>query len=202
MKLVTKVTTAIAALAAVALLASCGSTAAASDSSSSAAAPAASQAATGSASVWEWAKIPLSDIGTDDTVIDDRFILDPVSNPLDAEFAAVAGKAKFKTEGLGTALYLQNKAASNKDNIKDVFQAAFELVVKSPSKVTLTISGNGDATPARVFGVFAPDGTLLTTVDNLGQDAKSELSFDADVAGAYSIKASGTRIYGVKVEAK
>ena len=199
MKLVTKVTTAIAALAAVAMLASCGST---SGASSEASAPAAAPAASGSASVWEWKSVPLSDIGTNDTVIDDRFILDPVSNPLDAEFAAVAGKAKFKTEDLGTAIYLQNKAASNKDNIKDVFQAAFEVVVKAPAKVTLTISGNGDATPARVFGVFDPSGAMIASVDNLGQDAKSELVFDAATAGAYTIKASGTRIYGVKVEAK
>lgn len=199
MKLVTKVTTAIAALAAVAMLASCGST---SGASSEASAPAAAPAASGSASVWEWKSVPLSDIGTNDTVIDDRFILDPVSNPCDAEFAAVAGKAKFKTEDLGTAIYLQNKAASNKDNIKDVFQAAFEVVVKAPAKVTLTISGNGDATPARVFGVFDPSGAMIASVDNLGQDAKSELVFDAATAGAYTIKASGTRIYGVKVEAK
>ncbi len=200
MKLVTKVTTAIATIAAIAMLASCGSTSGASDST--AAAPAAAPAASGSASVWEWKSIPLSDIGTNDTVIDDRFVLDPVSNPCDAEFAAVAGKAKFKTEDLGTAIYLQNKAATTKDNIKDVFQAAFEVVVKAPSTVTLTISGNGDATPARVFGIFAPDGTLLSTVDNLGKDATSELVFDAATAGAYTIKASGTRIYGVKVEAK
>ena len=199
MKLVTKVTTAIAALAAVAMLASCGST---SGASSEASAPAATPAASGSASVWEWKSVPLSDIGTNDTVIDDRFILDPASNPCDAEFAAVAGKAKFKTEDLGTAIYLQNKAASNKDNIKDVFQAAFEVVVKAPAKVTLTISGNGDATPARVFGVFDPSGAMIASVDNLGQDAKSELVFDAATAGAYTIKASGTRIYGVKVEAK
>ena len=199
MKLVTKVTTAIAALAAVAMLASCGST---SGASSEASAPAAAPAASGSASVWEWKSVPLSDIGTNDTVIDDRFILDPVSNPCDAEFAAVAGKAKFKTEDLGTAIYLQNKAASNKDNIKDVFQAAFEVVVKAPAKVTLTISGNGDATPARVFGVFDPSGAMIASVDNLGQDAKSELVFDAATAGAYTIKTSGTRIYGVKVEAK
>ena len=199
MKLVTKVTTAIAALAAVAMLASCGST---SGASSEASAPAAAPAASGSASVWEWKSVPLSDIGTNDTVIDDRFILDPASNPWDAEFAAVAGKAKFKTEDLGTAIYLQNKAASNKDNIKDVFQAAFEVVVKAPAKVTLTISGNGDATPARVFGVFDPSGAMIASVDNLGQDAKSELVFDAATAGAYTIKASGTRIYGVKVEAK
>ncbi|MBQ9101613.1 hypothetical protein SAMN02745152_00528 [Treponema berlinense] len=199
MKLVTKVTTAIAALAAVAMLASCGST---SGASSEASAPAAAPAASGSASVWEWKSVPLSDIGTNDTVIDDRFILDPASNPCDAEFAAVAGKAKFKTEDLGTAIYLQNKAASNKDNIKDVFQAAFEVVVKAPAKVTLTISGNGDATPARVFGVFDPSGAMIASVDNLGQDAKSELVFDAATAGAYTIKASGTRIYGVKVEAK
>lgn len=199
MKLVTKVTTAIAALAAVAMLASCGST---SGVSSEASAPAAAPAASGSASVWEWKSVPLSDIGTNDTVIDDRFILDPASNPCDAEFAAVAGKAKFKTEDLGTAIYLQNKAASNKDNIKDVFQAAFEVVVKAPAKVTLTISGNGDATPARVFGVFDPSGAMIASVDNLGQDAKSELVFDAATAGAYTIKASGTRIYGVKVEAK
>lgn len=199
MKLVTKVTTAIAALAAVAMLASCGST---SGASSEASAPAAAPAASGSASVWEWKSIPLSDIGTNDTVIDDRFILDPASNPCDAEFAAVAGKAKFKTEDLGTAIYLQNKAASNKGNIKDVFQAAFEVVVKAPAKVTLTISGNGDATPARVFGVFDPSGAMIASVDNLGQDAKSELVFDAATAGAYTIKASGTRIYGVKVEAK
>lgn len=199
MKLVTKVTTAIAALAAVAMLASCGST---SGASSEASAPAAAPAASGSASVWEWKSVPLSDIGTNDTVIDDRFILDPASNPCDAEFAAVAGKAKFKTEDLGTAIYLQNKAASNKDNIKDVFQAAFEVVVKAPAKVTLTISGNGDATPARVFGVFDPSGAMIASVDNLGQDAKSELVFDAAIAGAYTIKASGTRIYGVKVEAK
>ena len=199
MKLVTKVTTAIAALAAVAMLASCGST---SGASSEASAPAAASAASGSASVWEWKSVPLSDIGTNDTVIDDRFILDPASNPCDAEFAAVAGKAKFKTEDLGTAIYLQNKAASNKDNIKDVFQAAFEVVVKAPAKVTLTISGNGDATPARVFGVFDPSGAMIASVDNLGQDAKSELVFDAATAGAYTIKASGTRIYGVKVEAK
>lgn len=199
MKLVTKVTTAIAALAAVAMLASCGST---SGASSEASAPAAAPAASGNASVWEWKSIPLSDIGTNDTVIDDRFILDPVSNPCDAEFAAVAGKAKFKTEDLGTAIYLQNKAASNKDNIKDVFQAAFEVVVKAPAKVTLTISGNGDATPARVFGVFDPSGAMIASVDNLGQDAKSELVFDAATAGAYTIKTSGTRIYGVKVESK
>lgn len=199
MKLVTKVTTAIAALAAVAMLASCGST---SGASSEASAPAAAPAASGSASVWEWKSVPLSDIGTNDTVIDDRFILDPASNPCDAEFAAVAGKAKFKTEDLGTAIYLQNKAASNKDNIKDVFQAAFEVVVKAPAKVTLTISGNGDATPARVFGVFDPSGAMIASVDNLGQDAKSELVFDAATVGAYTIKASGTRIYGVKVEAK
>lgn len=199
MKLVTKVTTAIAALAAVAMLASCGST---SGASSEASAPAAAPAASGSASVWEWKSIPLSDIGTNDTVIDDRFVLDPVSNPCDAEFAAVAGKAKFKTEDLGTALYLQNKAASNKDNIKDVFQAAFEVVVKAPAKVTLTISGNGDATPARVFGVFDPSGAMIASVDNLGGGEKSELAFDAAAAGAYTIKASGTRIYGVKVEAK
>ncbi|WP_288515842.1 hypothetical protein [uncultured Treponema sp.] len=199
MKLVTKVTTAIAALAAVAMLASCGST---SGASSEASAPAAAPAASGSASVWEWKSVPLSDIGTNDTVIDDRFILDPASNPCDAEFAAVAGKAKFKTEDLGTAIYLQNKAASNKANIKDVFQAAFEVVVKAPAKVTLTISGNGDATPARVFGVFDPSGAMIASVDNLGQDAKSELVFDAATAGAYTIKASGTRIYGVKVEAK
>ena len=199
MKLVTKVTTAIAALAAVAMLASCGST---SGASSEASAPAAAPAAAGSASVWEWKSVPLSDIGTNDTVIDDRFILDPASNPCDAEFAAVAGKAKFKTEDLGTAIYLQNKNASNKDNIKDVFQAAFEVVVKAPAKVTLTISGNGDATPARVFGVFDPSGAMIASVDNLGQDAKSELVFDAATAGAYTIKASGTRIYGVKVEAK
>ena len=199
MKLVTKVTPAIAALAAVAMLASCGST---SGASSEASAPAAAPAASGSASVWEWKSVPLSDIGTNDTVIDDRFILDPASNPCDAEFAAVAGKAKFKTEDLGTAIYLQNKAASNKDNIKDVFQAAFEVVVKAPAKVTLTISGNGDATPARVFGVFDPSGAMIASVDNLGQDAKSELVFDAATAGAYTIKASGTRIYGVKVEAK
>ena len=199
MKLVTKVTTAIAALAAVAMLASCGST---SGASSEASAPAAAPAASGSASVWEWKSVPLSDIGTNDTVIEDRFILDPASNPCDAEFAAVAGKAKFKTEDLGTAIYLQNKAASNKDNIKDVFQAAFEVVVKAPAKVTLTISGNGDATPARVFGVFDPSGAMIASVDNLGQDAKSELVFDAATAGAYTIKASGTRIYGVKVEAK
>lgn len=199
MKLVTKVTTAIAALAAVAMLASCGSTSGASPEAS---APAAAPAASGSASVWEWKSVPLSDIGTNDTVIDDRFILDPASNPCDAEFAAVAGKAKFKTEDLGTAIYLQNKAASNKDNIKDVFQAAFEVVVKAPAKVTLTISGNGDATPARVFGVFDPSGAMIASVDNLGQDAKSELVFDAATAGAYTIKASGTRIYGVKVEAK
>ena len=199
MKLVTKVTTAIAALAAVAMLASCGST---SGASSEASAPAAAPAASGSASVWEWKSVPLSDIGTNDTVIDDRFILDPASNPCDAEFAAVAGKAKFKTEDLGTAIYLQNKAASNKDNIKDVYQAAFEVVVKAPAKVTLTISGNGDATPARVFGVFDPSGAMIASVDNLGQDAKSELVFDAATAGAYTIKASGTRIYGVKVEAK
>lgn len=199
MKLVTKVTTAIAALAAVAMLASCGST---SGASSEVSAPAAAPAASGSASVWEWKSVPLSDIGTNDTVIDDRFILDPASNPCDAEFAAVAGKAKFKTEDLGTAIYLQNKAASNKDNIKDVFQAAFEVVVKAPAKVTLTISGNGDATPARVFGVFDPSGAMIASVDNLGQDAKSELVFDAATAGAYTIKASGTRIYGVKVEAK
>ena len=199
MKLVTKVTTAIAALAAVAMLASCGST---SGASSEASAPAAAPAASGSASVWEWKSVPLSDIGTNDTVIDDRFILDPASNPCDAEFAAVAGKAKFKTEDLGTAIYLQNKAASNKDNIKDVFQAAFEVVVKAPAKVTLTISGNGDATPARVFGVFDPSGAMIASVDNLGQDAKSELVFDAATAGAYTIKASGTRIYAVKVEAK
>lgn len=199
MKLVTKVTTAIAALAAVAMLASCGST---SGASKEASAPAAAPAASGSASVWEWKSVPLSDIGTNDTVIDDRFILDPASNPCDAEFAAVAGKAKFKTEDLGTAIYLQNKAASNKDNIKDVFQAAFEVVVKAPAKVTLTISGNGDATPARVFGVFDPSGAMIASVDNLGQDAKSELVFDAATAGAYTIKASGTRIYGVKVEAK
>ena len=199
MKLVTKVTTAIAALAAVAMLASCGST---SGASSEASAPAAAPAASGSASVWEWKSVPLSDIGTNDTVIDDRFILDPASNPCDAEFAAVAGKAKFKTEDLGTAIYLQNKAASNKDNIKDVFQAAFEVVVKAPAKVTLTISGNGDATPARVFGVFDPSGAMIASVDNLGQDAKSELVFDAATAGAYTIKACGTRIYGVKVEAK
>ena len=199
MKLVTKVTTAIAALAAVAMLASCGST---SGASSEASAPAAAPAASGSASVWEWKSVPLSDIGTNDTVIDDRFILDPASNPCDAEFAAVAGKAKFKTEDLGTAIYLQNKAASNKDNIKDVFQAAFEVVVKAPAKVTLTVSGNGDATPARVFGVFDPSGAMIASVDNLGQDAKSELVFDAATAGAYTIKASGTRIYGVKVEAK
>ena len=191
MKLVTKVTTAIAALAAVAMLASCGST---SGASSEASAPAAAPAASGSASVWEWKSVPLSDIGTNDTVIDDRFILDPASNPCDAEFAAVAGKAKFKTEDLGTAIYLQNKAASNKDNIKDVFQAAFEVVVKAPAKVTLTISGNGDATPARVFGVFDPSGAMIASVDNLGQDAKSELVFDAATAGAYTIKASGTRI--------
>ena len=199
MKLVTKVTTAIAALAAVAMLASCGST---SGASSEASAPAAAPAASGSASVWEWKSVPLSDIGTNDTVIDDRFILDPASNPCDAEFAAVAGKEKFKTEDLGTAIYLQNKAASNKDNIKDVFQAAFEVVVKAPAKVTLTISGNGDATPARVFGVFDPSGAMIASVDNLGQDKKSELVFDAATAGAYTIKASGTRIYGVKVEAK
>ena len=199
MKLVTKVTTAIAALAAVAMLASCGST---SGASSEASAPAAAPAASGSASVWEWKSVPLSDIGTNDTVIDDRFILDPASNPCDAEFAAVAGKAKFKTEDLGTAIYLQNKGASNKDNIKDVFQAAFEVVVKAPAKVTLTISGNGDATPARVFGVFDPSGAMIASVDNLGQDAKSELVFDAATAGAYTIKASGTRIYGVKVVAK
>ena len=199
MKLVTKVTTAIAALAAVAMLASCGST---SGASSEASAPAAAPAASGTASVWEWKSVPLSDIGTNDTVIDDRFILDPASNPCDAEFAAVAGKAKFKTEDLGTAIYLQNKAASNKANIKDVFQAAFEVVVKAPAKVTLTISGNGDATPARVFGVFDPSGAMIASVDNLGQDAKSELVFDAATAGAYTIKASGTRIYGVKVEAK
>ncbi len=199
MKLVTKVTSVIAALAAVAMLASCGSTAGASDSSS--AAPAAA-AGSGSASVWEWAKIPLSDIGTDDTVIDDRFVLDPVSNPLDAEFAAVAGKAKFKTEGLGTALYFQNKAATTLDNIKDVFQVAFEVVVKQPANCVLTISGNGDATPARAFAVFAPDGSVIASVDNLGQDAKSELAFDAAAAGTYTIKASGTRIYGLKIEAK
>ena len=198
MKLVTKVTSVIAALAAVAMLASCGSTSGASESSS--AAPAA--AASGSASVWEWAKIPLSDIGTDDTVIDDRFVLDPVSNPLDAEFAAVAGKAKFKTEGLGTALYFQNKAATTLSNIKDVFQVAFEVVVKQPANCVLTISGNGDATPARAFAVFAPDGSVIASVDNLGQDAKSELAFEAAAAGTYTIKASGTRIYGLKIEAK
>ena len=199
MKLVTKVTTAIAALAAVAMLASCGST---SGASSEASAPAAAPAASGSASVWEWKSVPLSDIGTNDTVIDDRFILDPASNPCDAEFAAVAGKAKFKTEELGTALYFGNKGATTLENIKDVFQVAFEVVVKAPSKVTLTISGNGDATPARVFGVFDPSGAMIASVDNLGQDAKSELVFDAATAGAYTIKASGTRIYGVKVEAK
>ena len=200
MKLVTKVTTAIAALAAVAMLASCGSTSGASEASAPASSGA--SASSGNASVWEWASVPLSDIGTNDTVIDDRFILDPVSNPLGAEFAAVAGKAKFKTEDLGTALYLQNKAATTKDNVKDVFQAAFEVVVKAPATVTLSISGNGDATPARVFGVFDPSGAMIASVDNLGQDAKSELKFDAPAAGTYTIKASGTRIYGVKVEAK
>lgn len=198
MKLVTKVTTVIATLAAVAMLASCGST---SGASSSAAAPASNSAvATGSASVWEWSKVPFCDIGTDDTVIDERFILNAVSNPLGAEFAATAGKAKFKTEGLGTALYMQNKGATNLSNIKDVFQAQFEVVVKAPAKVTLTISGNGDATPARAFAVFAPDGKVVAQIDNLGQDAKSTLEFDAAVAGAYKINTSGTRIYGVKVE--
>lgn len=199
MKLVTKVTTVLAALAAVAMLASCGSTGAA-DTAAPAASTTSSVTATGNASVWAWDKIPLSDIGTDDTVIDDRFVLDPVANPKDAEFAAVAGKAKWKTEGLGTALYMQNKSASNKDNIKDVFQTAFEVVVKAPAKVTLNISGNGDATPARVMAVFAPDGSLLTVVDNRGQDAREDLVFDAAAAGAYTIKASGMRIYGVKVE--
>jgi len=199
MKLVTKVTSVIAALAAAAMLASCGSTPAASDSSSAAPAAAASS---GSASVWSWDKIPLSDIGTDDTVIDDRFVLDPVSNPLNAEFAAVAGKAKFKTEGLGTALYFQNKGATNLGNIKDVFQVAFEVVVQQPANCVLTISGNGDPTPARAFAVFAPDGSVIASVDNLGQDAKSELAFDAATAGTYTIKASGTRIYGLKIEAK
>lgn len=198
MKLVTKVTTAIAALAAVAMLASCGST---SGASSEASAPAAAPVA--AVSVWEWKSIPLSDIGTSDTVIDDRFILDPVSNPCDAEFAAVAGKAKFKTEELGTALYFGNKGATTLENIKDVFQVAFEVVVKAPSKVTLTISGNGDATPARAMAVFAPDGnTVLASADNLSKEAKSELVFDAATAGVYTIKTSGTRIYGVKVEAK
>ena len=195
MKLVTKVTTAIAALAAVAMLASCGST---SGASKEASAP----AKTAPVSVCEWKSIPLSDIGTSDTVIDERFILDPVSNPCEAEFAAVAGKAKFKTEELGTALYFGNKGATTLENIKDVFQVAFEVVVKAPSKVTLTISGTGDATPSRVFGVFDPSGAMIASVDNLGQDAKSELVFDAATAGAYTIKASGTRIYGVKVEAK
>lgn len=200
MKLVTKVTTAIAALAAVAMLASCGST---SGASSEASAPAAAPAAAGSASVWEWKSIPLSDIGTSDTVIDERFILDPVSNPCEAEFAAVAGKAKFKTEELGTALYFGNKGATTLENIKDVFQVAFEVVVKAPSKVTLTISGNGDATPARAMAVFAPDGnTVLASADNLSKEAKSELVFDAATAGVYTIKTSGTRIYAVKVEAK
>ena len=183
MKLVTKVTTAIAALAAVAMLASCGST---SGASKEASAP----AKTAPVSVWEWKSIPLSDIGTSDTVIDERFILDPVSNPCEAEFAAVAGKAKFKTEELGTALYFGNKGATTLENIKDVFQVAFEVVVKAPSKVTLTISGNGDATPARAMA------------DNLSKEAKSELVFDAATAGVYTIKTSGTRIYAVKVEAK
>ena len=195
MKLVTKVTSVIAAIAAAAMLASCGST-----SSSAPAASTAPAASSGSASVWEWAKVPLSDIGTDDTVIDERFVHDPVTNPLNAEFAAVAGKAKFKTEDLGTALYLQNKGASNLGNIKDVFQAQFEVVVAAPAKVTLTISGNGDATPARCMAVFAPDGTVLAQVDNKGQDAKEELVFDAAAAGAYKINASGMRIYGVRVE--
>lgn len=191
MKLVTKVTTAIAALAAVAMLASCGST---SGASKEASAP---------VSVWEWKSIPLSDIGTSDTVIDERFILEPVSNPCEAEFAAVAGKAKFKTEELGTALYFGNKGATTLENIKDVFQVAFEVVVKAPSKVTLTISGNGDATPARAMAVFAPDGnTVLASADNLSKEAKSELVFDAATAGVYTIKTSGTRIYAVKVEAK
>lgn len=198
MKLVTKVTSVIAALAAVAMLASCGSTAA--DTSAPAASASAAPAVSGNASVWAWDKIPLSDIGTDDTVIDDRFVLDPIQNPLDAEFCAVAGKAKWKTEGLGTALYMQNKAATNIDNIADVFQTAFEVVVKAPAKVTLTISGNGDATPARVMAVFAPDGSKITAVDNKGQDAKEDLVFDAPAAGAYTIKASGMRIYGCKVE--
>lgn len=196
MKLVTKVTTAIAALAAVAMLASCGST---SGASSEVSAP----AKTAPVSVWEWKSIPLSDIGTSDTVIDERFILDPVSNPCEAEFAAVAGKAKFKTEELGTALYFGNKGATTLENIKDVFQVAFEVVVKAPSKVTLTISGNGDATPARAMAVFAPDGnTVLASADNLSKEAKSELVFDAATAGVYTIKTSGTRIYAVKVEAK
>lgn len=197
MKLVTKVTSVIAALAAVAMLASCGSTSSAAAPAADSAAPA---AAAGGASVWEWAKIPLSDIGTDDTIIDDRFILDPVSNGKDAEFAAVAGKCKFKTEDLGTAIYMGNKGASNLGNIAEVFQTAFEVVVKAPAKVTLTISGNGDATPARCMAVFAPDGTVLASVDNKGQDAKETLEFQAAAAGAYSIKASGMRIYAVKVE--
>lgn len=198
MKLVTKVTSVIATLAAVAMLASCGSSSSAPAASDSAA-PAAN-AATGSASVWQWDKIPLHDIGTDDTVIDDRYPFDAVSNPLGAEFAAIAGKAKFKTEDLGTALYLQNKASSNLENIKDNFQAQFAIVVKAPAKVTLTISGNGDATPARCLAVFAPDGSVVASVDNKGKDAKEELAFDAAAAGEYKINASGMRIYGVRIE--
>ncbi len=194
MKLVTKVTTVIAALATVAMLASCGSTSGAAPKTSS------SKSTASKVSVWEWATIPLSDIGTSDTVIDDRFVLDAVSNPLEAEFAAVAGKAKFKTEELGTALYMGNKGATNLSNIKDVFQAQFEIVVKAPAKVTLTISGNGDATPARAFAIYAPDGTVLAQVDNLGKEAKSTLEFNAATAGAYKINTSGTRIYAVRIE--
>ena len=67
----------------------------------------------------------------------------------------------------------------------------------------MTISGNGDATPARAMAVFAPDGnTVLASADNLSKEAKSELVFDAATAGVYTIKTSGTRIYAVKVEAK
>ena len=193
MKLVTKVTTALVALASLALFASCGSTDAA---AAGAAAPVA-----GPSTTWEWDKIPLSDIGTSDTVIDERIEIAPAkADVAGAKFEAVAGKAKFKTEAMGTALYHGNKSSATLEGLKEVFVASYELTVAAPAKVTLVVSGNGDATPARCLAVYDAAGATLTSISNIGQDKKDTLTFDAAAAGVYKINLAGCRIYSVKVE--
>lgn len=193
MKLVTKVTTIVAALAALTVFASCGSSSEAAKAAPAAKAPAAK------ASVWSWDKIPLSDIGTSDTVIDERIEIKPVQNDLGAKFEAVAGKAKFKTEDEGTALYHGNKASYSLAGIKDEFVAAYELTLAAPAKVTVKVAGNGDPAPSRCVAIFDAAGNVVASVDNIGKDPKVDLVFDA-AAGVYTIKGCGHRIYAVNVQ--
>lgn len=204
----------LVAAAAAFILASCASTGGASSSapaSEPAPAPASTPAASaapakveegipeGAVAFWNFKKKPGGGrISESYAVFESDVPLPAIPGSTGATLKLLAGSEAKYLEEPEWFLTTNNKSSTTLDDIASTYKAVLELKVDADSTVSLTVSGNGDASVSRIVAVMDGTGNLLASKNNMGKDPFETITAKVS-AGTYNIYMNGARLHAVTV---